>query len=151
MRLHELAPNPGSHQRKKRVGCGESSGHGKTSGRGHKGQKSRAGAAIRNGFEGGQMPLYRRIPRKGFNNKRFRDVVAVVNLSTLEERFETGVTIDAELLTSSGLINRRFDAIKVLGNGDVTKAFTLKVDAISASAKEKIEKAGGSVTLPEAS
>ncbi len=151
MRLHELAPAPGSRRRKKRVGCGESSGHGKTSGRGHKGQKARAGAAIRNGFEGGQMPLYRRIPGKGFSNARFRRAVAVVNVASLEERFEAGAEVNAGTLAAAGLANGRFDAVKILGNGDLTKALKVSVDAVSASAKEKIEKAGGSVTLPAAS
>ncbi|MFN0128265.1 MAG: 50S ribosomal protein L15 [Verrucomicrobiales bacterium] len=151
MRLHDLAPRPGANHRRKRLGCGESSGHGKTSGRGHKGQKARAGAAIRLGFEGGQMPLYRRIPGKGFNNARFATQYAVVNVATLEARFEAGAEIDETALRDAGVLRGRWDGVKILGQGDVTKAFKVSAAAVSASAREKIEKAGGSVTVPAAS
>lgn len=151
MRLHELAPRPGAKHRRKRLGCGESSGHGKTSGRGHKGQKARAGAAIRLGFEGGQMPLYRRIPGKGFNNARFTTHFAIVNVATLQARFEAGAEIDEAALREAGVLRGRCDGVKILGQGEVTKAFKVSATAVSASAREKIEKAGGSVTVPAAS
>ncbi len=147
MRLHDIKPRPGAKHRRKRVGCGESSGHGKTSGRGNKGQKARSGGAIRPGFEGGQMPLHRRLPKKGFSNDQFRNVVEVVNLRDLNDRFEDGSVVNEASLRESGLINRRCDVIKVLGDGEVTRKLTLEVDRISASAKEKIEKAGGTVTI----
>jgi len=147
MRLHDLKPNPGSKHRRKRLGCGESSGHGKTSGKGHKGQKARSGGSIRPSFEGGQMPLFRRLPKRGFNNAAFKKVFAVVNLDDLEKRFDGGAAINEKLLRAAGLVRGRPDGIKVLGRGEITKAFHIEADAISASAKEKIEKAGGSVTL----
>ncbi len=147
MRLNNLQPRPGSKHRRKRVGCGESSGHGKTCGRGNKGQKARSGSAIRPGFEGGQMPLHRRLPKKGFNNTQFRDVFETVNVSELNDRFEDGATVNEQTLRESGLVNRPCDAIKILGNGELTRKLTVQVDKISASAKEKIEKAGGTVTL----
>jgi large subunit ribosomal protein L15 len=147
MRLHDLKPNPGSKHRRKRLGCGESSGHGKTSGKGHKGQKARSGGSIRPSFEGGQMPLFRRLPKRGFNNAAFKKVFGVVNLDDLEKRFEGGVAIDEKLLRGAGLVRGKLDGIKILGRGEITKAFHVEADAISAAAKEKIEKAGGSVTL----
>jgi large subunit ribosomal protein L15 len=147
MRLNNLQPRPGAKHRRKRVGCGESSGHGKTSGRGNKGQKARSGSAIRPGFEGGQMPLHRRLPKKGFNNKQFRDVFETVNVSELNDRFEDGAVVNEQTLRECGLVNRICDAVKILGNGELTRKLTVQVDKISASAKEKIEKAGGSVTL----
>lgn len=146
MNLHTLKPRPGSKHRVKRLGCGESSGHGKTSGKGHKGQKARSGGSIRLGFEGGQMPLIRRIPKRGFNNANFRTNYAVVNLSDLNA-FEAGSTVDEQTLLNSGLIRRPYDAVKVLGGGSIEKGLTIKVDKVSASAKEAIEKAGGSVVL----
>jgi large subunit ribosomal protein L15 len=145
MNLHELKPNPGAKHRRKRLGCGESSGLGKTSGRGHKGQKSRSGGGVRPGFEGGQMPLHRRLPKKGFSNVAFRPKVAVVNVAQLNERFEDGETVNEEALRAKGLVSGRCDAVKVLGNGDLERKLTVAVDAVSASAKEKIEKAGGSL------
>ena len=151
MRLHELAPRPGAKHRRKRLGCGESSGHGKTSGRGHKGQKARAGAAIRLGFEGGQMPLFRRVPGKGFNNARFAVNHAVINVATLESRFEAGAEITEQSLRDAGVLRGRCDGVKILGQGDLSKPFKVSVAAVSASAREKIEKAGGSVTVPAAS
>lgn len=147
LRLHNLKPNEGAKHRRKRVGCGESSGHGKTSGRGHKGQKARSGGAIRPGFEGGQMPLHRRLPKKGFSNDQFRDKIVTVNLSDLEERFENGATVNEASLRQAGLIRGSFDAIKVLGAGGISLKLTVEVDKISATAKEKLEKAGGTVTL----
>ena len=145
MNLHNLKPNKGAKHRVKRLGKGESSGLGKTAGKGHKGQKARSGSGVRVGFEGGQMPLHRRLPKKGFNNKRFADKVAIVTLYELEKKFEAGATVNEQSLRESGLIKGEFDQIKVLGNGELTKALTIDVDAHSASAKEKIEKAGGSI------
>jgi large subunit ribosomal protein L15 len=147
MRLHDLKPNPGAKHRRKRLGCGESSGHGKTSGKGHKGQKARSGGSIRLGFEGGQMPIYRQLPKRGFNNTRFKTVYGVVNLDDLEKRFDDGAAINEKLLRGAGLVRGSLDGIKVLGRGEVKKKFHLEVDAISASAREKIEKIGGTVTL----
>ena len=147
MRLHNLSPRPGSKHRRKRVGCGESSGHGKTSGRGHKGQKARSGSAIRPGFEGGQMPLHRRLPKKGFNNTQFQDFIETVNIGELAARFEDGAVVNAQSLREAGLINRPCDFIKLLGDGEIDRKLTITVDKVSASAKEKIEKAGGTVTL----
>ena len=147
MRLHDLKPNPGAKHRRKRVGCGESSGHGKTSGKGHKGQKARSGGSIRLGFEGGQMPIYRQLAKRGFTNAAFKTVYGVVNLDDLEKRFEDGAAVNEKLLRGAGLVNGTFDGIKVLGRGEVKKKFHLEVDNISASAREKIEKAGGTVTL----
>ena len=145
MNLHELKPNPGAKHRRKRLGCGESSGLGKTSGRGHKGQKSRSGGGVRPGFEGGQMPLHRRLPKKGFSNVQFAPKVAVVNVSQLNAKFEDGATVNEESLRAAGLVNGRYDAVKVLGNGDLERKLTVAVDAVSASAKAKIEAAGGTV------
>lgn len=147
LRLHNLKPNPGAKHRRKRLGCGESSGHGKTSGRGHKGQKARSGGTIRHGFEGGQMPLYRRLPKRGFSNARFRVRVAEVNLDALERHFDNGAAINEKILRAAGLVDGRVDAIKILGRGELTKVFHIEADAISAAAREKIEKAGGSVIL----
>ncbi|HEY5770006.1 MAG TPA: 50S ribosomal protein L15 [Terrimicrobium sp.] len=147
MRLHDLKPNPGAKHRRKRLGCGESSGHGKTSGKGHKGQKARAGGSIRPGFEGGQMPLHRRLPKRGFSNAAFKTVYGIVNLDDLEKRFEDGAAINEKLLRGAGLIRGSLDGVKVLGRGEVNKKFHLEVDSISASAREKIEKAGGTVLM----
>ena len=149
MRLHDLKPNPGAKHRRKRLGCGESSGHGKTSGKGHKGQKARSGGSIRHGFEGGQMPIYRQLPKRGFTNAAFKAVFGVVNLDDLEKRFDDGAAINEKLLRGAGLVRGALDGIKVLGRGEVKKKFHLEVDSISASAKEKIEKAGGTVTLSQ--
>ncbi len=147
MRLHDLKPNPGAKHRRKRLGCGESSGHGKTSGKGHKGQKARSGGSIRPGFEGGQMPLIRRLPKRGFNNVNFKIAYGIVNLDDLEKRFDDGVAINEKLLRGAGVIRGTLDGIKVLGRGEVKKKFHLEVDSISTSAREKIEKAGGTITL----
>ena len=145
MNLHDLKPNTGAKHRRKRLGSGESSGLGKTSGRGHKGQKSRSGGGVRPGFEGGQMPLHRRLPKKGFSNVQFRDKIAIVNLSQLNEKFEEGATVNEKSLRETGLVKGRCDAIKVLGHGDLDRKLTVVVDAASASARSKIETAGGSV------
>jgi large subunit ribosomal protein L15 len=145
MKLHELRPNKGAKHRVKRLGCGESSGHGKTSGKGNKGQNARSGSGTRPGFEGGQMPIHRRLPKRGFNNYEFRDKVAVVNLADLENNFEDGGVVNEESLNALGLINGRHDRVKLLGNGTITKKLTISVSAVSASAREKIEKAGGKI------
>ena len=145
MKLHDLQPTEGSKHRRRRVGRGESSGLGKTSGKGHKGQKSRSGDSIRPGFEGGQMPLARRLPKKGFNNAQFKTQFAIVNVSQLEAKFADGDTVNEESLRACGLVKGIYDAIKLLGMGDLTKKLTVDVDKLSGAAKEKIEKAGGSV------
>ena len=141
MKLHELSPAPGSVKDVKRVGRGHGSGNGKTAGKGHKGQNARSGGGVRPGFEGGQMPLQRRIPKRGFNNI-FATEYTVVNVSALEV-FKDGTVVDAELLKAQGIIKKELDGVKILGNGDLTKNLTVKAAAFSASAKEKIEKAGG--------
>ena len=146
MKLHDLQPTEGSKHRRRRVGRRESSGLGKTSGKGHKGQKSRAGASIRPGFEGGQMPLARRLPKKCFNNAQFKTQFAIVNVSQLEAKFADGDTVNEESLRACGLVKGIYDAVKVLGMGDLTKKLTVDVDKVSGAAKEKIEKAGGSVS-----
>lgn len=145
MKLHDLKPNRGAKHRKKRLGSGESSGLGKTSGRGHKGQKSRSGGGVRPGFEGGQMPLHRRLPKKGFSNVRFRTNFAIVNVSQLNNCFEDGAEVTESALRAAGLVSGRCDAIKVLGHGDLERKLTVAVDAVSATAREKIEGAGGTV------
>lgn len=142
MKLYELQPAAGSVKDVKRIGRGHGSGSGKTAGKGHKGQKARSGGSIRPGFEGGQMPLQRRMPKRGFNNI-FATEYAAVNVSALEERFETGATVDAEALKACGLIKDAKDGIKVLGNGELTKSLTVKAAKFTAGAQEKIEKAGG--------
>ena len=145
MRLHDLKPTPGSKHRRRRIGRGESSGLGKTSGKGHKGQKARSGASIRPGFEGGQMPLARRLPKKGFNNAQFKTQYAIVNLVDLEIKFADGDEVNEQTLRNVGLIKGTFDGVKVLANGELTKKLTVAVEKVSATAKEKIENAGGSV------
>jgi large subunit ribosomal protein L15 len=142
MRLHDLKPRPGAKHRRKRLGQGESSGHGKTSGRGGKGQTARSGSSIRIGFEGGQMPLIRRIPKRGFNNTRHGTRFLPVNLEALN-RFEDGARVDADALRSAGLANGRGDGIKILGDGELTRKLTVSAHAFSASAKSKIEAKGG--------
>jgi len=146
MRLHTLKPRPGSKHRRKRLGQGESSGHGKTSGRGGKGQTARSGSSIRPGFEGGQMPLIRRIPKRGFNNARHATVYLPVNVGALEV-FDNGAKVDETALRSVGLANGRAAGIKILGAGEITKKLTVVVSAISASAKTKIEAKGGTVEI----
>ena len=146
MELHTLKNNAGARKKRKRVGRGPGSGHGKTSCRGQKGQKSRAGYSRRLGFEGGQMPLHRRLPKRGFNHEN-RWPMAVVNLDSLEKAFETGTEVTAEAIIAAGLARVAKGGIKVLGRGDVTKGFTVKIQAISPSAQKKIEAAGGSVEI----
>ena len=141
MNLSTLSPAEGSTKDVKRIGRGHGSGNGKTAGKGHKGQNARSGGGVRPGFEGGQTTLARRIPKRGFNNI-FATEYAVVNVSDLD-RFVDGTVVDAELLIASGLIKKELDGVKVLGNGELTKNLTVKAAAFSASAKEKIEKAGG--------
>jgi large subunit ribosomal protein L15 len=143
MRLHDLKPRPGAKHRRKRLGQGESSGHGKTSGRGGKGQTARSGSSIRIGFEGGQMPLIRRIPKRGFNNTRHGTTYIPVNLADLNE-FEDGAKVDETALRSVGLVNGRGDGVKILGSGELTRKLTVSANAFSASAKAKIEAKGGS-------
>jgi len=142
MRLHNLKPRPGAKHRTKRLGIGESSGHGKTSGRGGKGQTARAGGTIRLGFEGGQMPLLRRIPKRGFNNKDFRTQYTIVNVEDLNA-FDDGATVTGEVLIERGLADKGCEGVKVLGNGELKKKLTVKAQRFSASAREKITKAGG--------
>ena len=142
MKLYELSPAPGSNRDVKRIGRGHGSGNGKTAGKGHKGQNARSGGGVRPGFEGGQMPMTRRIPKRGFNNVFADAPLEVVNVSALEI-FNDGTTVDADLLRASGLIKKPQNGVKILGDGELTKNLTVKADAFSASAKEKIEKAGG--------
>lgn len=146
IRLHNMRTRPGSKHRVKRLGCGESSGHGKTSGKGHKGQKARSGGSIRLGFEGGQMPLIRRLPKRGFNNAAFHKNYAIVNLSDLAS-FKEGTVINEQLLREKKMLRGNGDGLKILGDGELKHAVTIEADKISASAREKIEKAGGTVTL----
>lgn len=147
MNLGTLRPPDGSRKNRKRVGRGDGSGHGGTAGKGHKGQKARSGGKVRPGFEGGQMPLSRRLPKRGFRNF-FRKEVVAVNVEYLN-RFEENAVVDAELLLKSGLIKKTGDAIKILGKGEIKVPLTVKVDMISKGAKEKIEAAGGSVVEVE--
>jgi large subunit ribosomal protein L15 len=146
MRLHDLKPRPGAKHRRKRLGQGESSGHGKTSGRGGKGQTARSGSSIRIGFEGGQMPLIRRIPKRGFNNARHTVRYVPVNLDALN-RFDDGACVDEAALRTAGLANGRGAGIKILGGGDLTRKLTVSAHAFSASAKTKIEAKGGTCEL----
>ena len=146
MRLHDLKPRPGAKHRRKRLGQGESSGHGKTSGRGGKGQTARSGSSIRIGFEGGQMPLIRRIPKRGFNNTRHGTRYLPVNLESLN-RFEDGTHVDESALRNAGLANGRGDGIKILGGGDLTRKLKVSAHAFSGSARSKIEAKGGSCEL----
>ena len=141
MKMHELSPAFGSTKEAKRIGRGHGSGNGKTAGKGHKGQKSRSGHGMRPGFEGGQMPLQRRIPKRGFNNI-FAEEWAAINLSALEV-FEDGATVDAAALADKGIVKKANLPIKVLGNGKLTKKLTVKLNAFSASAAEKINSVGG--------
>ncbi len=142
MKLHELTPAAGSKKDVKRIGRGAGSGQGKTAGKGHKGQKARAGRGMRPGFEGGQMPLQRRIPKRGFNNI-FAKEIAIVNVAALDQRFNDGDVVDVAALVKSGLVKNELDGVKVLGNGEITKKLTVQVNAFSNSAKEKIEAVGG--------
>lgn len=148
MKLHELSPAPGSVKKAKRVGRGHGSGWGKTAGKGHKGQNARSGGGVKPGFEGGQMPLRRRIPKRGFTNDMFKTEYAVVNVSSLE-RFSEGTEVDAELLFAAGILKNAKDGVKILGNGNLSKKLSVKAAAFSEAAKEKIEKAGGSWSAQE--
>jgi large subunit ribosomal protein L15 len=148
IRLHNLKPRPGSRHRVKRLGIGESSGHGKTSGKGHKGQKARSGGSIRLGFEGGQMPLIRRLPKRGFNNAAFKKTYALINLDDLNQ-FEAGTVVNEEMLRQGKHIRGKVAGLKILGRGELKHSLTIEADRFSGSAKEKIEKAGGTVTLRE--
>ena len=145
MQIHELTPAPGSNKPSKRVGRGHGSGQGKTAGKGHKGQKARSGGGVRIGFEGGQMPLARRIPKRGFKNI-FAKEYTIVNVSTLNEKFEANDVVDAATLYEKGIVKQiAKDGIKVLGDGELTKALVVDVAKLTASAKAKIEAAGGKV------
>jgi large subunit ribosomal protein L15 len=146
IRLHNLKPRPGSRHRVKRLGIGESSGHGKTSGKGHKGQKARSGGSLRLGFEGGQMPLIRRLPKRGFNNAAFKKHYALINLDDLNE-FKAGTVINEEMLRESKHIRGKVAGLKILGRGELKHGLTIEADRVSESARQKIEKAGGTVTL----
>ncbi len=146
MNLSNLKPRPGAKHRVKRLGSGESSGKGKTSGKGHKGQKARSGGSIRLGFEGGQMPLIRRVPKRGFNNAHFKTLWAIVNLDSLN-RFDNGAAVDENALLEAKLIRKPFEGVKILASGELTKKLSVVADKASAAAKAAIEKAGGSLTL----
>ena len=141
MKLHELSAVPGSTQEAKRIGRGHGSGQGKTAGKGHKGQKARAGRGMRPGFEGGQMPMQRRLPKRGFNNIFAKEIVSI-NVGTLN-KFEDGASVDAAALMEAGILKKECDGVKILSNGTLTKKLTVKANAFSAAAKEKIEAAGG--------
>lgn len=144
--LHTLKSAPGARKNSKRVGRGQGSGSGKTSGRGHKGQKSRSGYSSRAGFEGGQMPIHRRLPKRGFYHAN-RHPFAEVNLDILENRFDDGTEITAQVLQAAGIVKIEQGGVKLLGRGEITKRFTVKLQSASASAREKIEKAGGTLTI----
>ena len=143
MKLNELKPAEGSVKEGFRVGRGAGSGNGKTAGKGHKGQNARSGGGVRPGFEGGQFPIYRQLPKRGFNNKRFATVYATVNVADLN-RFEDGAVVDLDALLEARLVRKELDGLKVLGNGELTKKLTVKAAKFTAAAKEKIEAAGGS-------
>jgi len=145
MKLHELSPAPGSNKAVKRVGRGHGSGHGKTAGKGHKGQNARSGGGVRPGFEGGQNPLFRRLPKRGFTNVN-RKEYAIVNLDTLN-RFEDGAEITPALLIETGVVSKELAGIKILGNGTLNKKLNVKAHKFSASAKEAIENAGGTTEV----
>lgn len=142
MKLHDLSPAAGSSKERKRIGRGPASGQGKTAGKGHKGQKARAGRGMRAGFEGGQMPLQRRIPKRGFNNI-FATEMAIVNVATLDKYFEDGAVVTVDALIEKGILKKTLDGVKILGQGEMTKKLTVQVNAFSESAKSKIEAAGG--------
>ncbi len=146
MQLHELKPNKGAKHSKKRVGRGTGSGHGTTAARGMNGQWSRSGGGVRPGFEGGQMPLQRRLPKRGFNNI-FKKEYALVNVASLEELFENNTVVTPELLIQNGLVKKVLDGVKILGNGELTKSFTVQAHKFSNAATEKITAAGGKVEV----
>ena len=147
MNLHDLRPAPNSRSKAKRLGQGIASGTGKTAGKGHKGHKARTGGGVRPGFEGGQMPLARRVPKRGFNNARFAREYQIVNVSSLNDKFEAGREVTARELLNAGLIHSNSLPVKILAKGELTKALTLKVDAVSGGARAKIEAAGGKVEV----
>lgn len=142
MKLHELSPAQGARKTAKRIGRGIASGQGKTAGKGHKGQGARAGKGVRPGFEGGQMPLQRRVPKRGFINI-FKKQIAAVNVAALEQSFEDGAAVTVDALLEKGLIKKALDGVKILGGGEISKKLTVRVNAYSESAKRKIEAAGG--------
>lgn len=142
MKLHELSPAEGSVKAGYRKGRGPGSGNGKTAGKGHKGQNARSGGGVRLGFEGGQLPLYRKLPKRGFHNK-FATEYTIVNVGMLNDKFENGETVNLETLMAKGLVKKSLDGLKVLGNGELTKKLTVEAKVFSATAKEKIEAAGG--------
>lgn len=142
MKLHELTPAEGSAKKAWRKGRGPGSGNGKTAGRGHKGQNARSGGGVRPGFEGGQIPMYRRLPKRGFTNDMFKKVYAVINVADLD-RFEDGAVVSVDTLVAEGILKDTLSGVKVLGNGEITKKLTVQANVFSASAKEKIESAGG--------
>lgn len=144
MKLNELRPAEGSVQERYRKGRGPGSGNGKTAGKGHKGQNARSGGGVRPGFEGGQLPLYRKLPKRGFNNKRFAKVYAIVNVEALNV-FENGAVVDLEALMAKKIVRKANDGLKILGCGELTKKLTVKASVFSATAKEKIEAAGGKI------
>ena len=146
MKLHTLSPAEGSTKERFRKGRGAGSGNGKTAGKGHKGQNARSGGGVRPGFEGGQLPLYRKLPKRGFNNYRFAAKYAVINVQDLN-KFNDGDVVDCEALLASRIINKCLDGIKVLGEGELTKKLTVKASVFSASAKEKIEAVGGTAEV----
>ena len=143
MKLHELSPAPGSVKQVWRVGRGSGSGNGKTAGKGHKGQNARSGGGVRLGFEGGQLPLYRKLPKRGFKNFPFKTEYAIVNVGTLNDRFADGDTVTLEALLEKKIVRKELDGLKVLGNGELTKKLTVEAAVFSGTAKEKIEAAGG--------
>ena len=148
LNLSNLSPQDGSRRPRKRLGRGRATGHGKTSGRGHKGFKARSGSGVRPGFEGGQMPLQRRLPKRGFTNI-FRKEYAVVNIKDLE-KLDAGSTVDRKMLLETGLIKKKFSMVKVLGDGEISKSLTIAVDKVSKTARQKIEAAGGKIEVKEA-
>lgn len=148
MRLHDLSPAEGSGKSKKRVGRGIGSGHGKTSCRGSKGQRSRSGGGVRPGYEGGQMPIHRRLPKRGFSNYGFKKIFAIINLQDLA-KFESGAVVDETALVKAGMVKGPRDGIKLLGKGEISIPLTIRVDRISEGAKTKIEACGGKVELIE--
>ena len=146
MKLYELSPAEGSAKAGYRKGRGPGSGNGKTAGKGHKGQNARSGGGVRPGFEGGQLPLYRKLPKRGFNNAKFAKVYAIVNVDALNV-FEDGAVVDLDALMAKKIVRRANDGLKVLGNGELTKKLTVKATVFSATAKEKIEAAGGKIEV----
>ena len=146
MKLHELSPAEGSAKASFRKGRGPGSGNGKTAGKGHKGQNARSGGGVRPGFEGGQLPLYRKLPKRGFNNAKFAKVYAIVNVEALNA-FEDGAVVDLDALLAKKIVRKANDGLKVLGNGELTKKLTVKATVFSATAKEKIEAAGGKIEV----